>query len=335
MPARRSRAGGDEPPRRLRLSEPSDLVGIVPYLLGFHPRESVVVILIRDRQVKLTARMDLPPPADVDLVIEQASALADTHDATAMVLAIYSANEAPARIVGAELTAGLAEYVVLDSLYVSATRWWSLMCIDGCCPAEGTPYDLSSHPVAAEAVYAGLSASADRSVIEAQVLGPPAGEAGRLRELAVQAMLDLEKVDLPHRCRLMAALVESFLDHTTPLDEADGLQLAALAGDVAVRDVAWAMMTRAEADAHVDLWCQVVAITVAPLERAPLCLLGAAAWILGNGALQNCCVDRVRRIDPDYSMAKLLADINDRALPPRYWDQLSAQLRSETGVLAG
>ena len=187
--------------------------------------------------------------------------------------------------------------------------------------------------MAVEAIYAGMNASTDRQAIAEQVAGPRAADTDRLAEVAAQIALEIRTQPRGHRQAMMARLVETLLNRAGPIAEADGARLAVLAADVVVRDVAWAMMSRADADAHVDLWRQVVATTVAPLEAAPLCLLGVAAWISGNGALQNCCVDRVHRIDPRYSMATLLAEINERALPPRFWDQLGEQMRAETGLV--
>lgn len=45
-----------------------DLVAVLPYLLGYHPRDSLVLVCLRDGQVCLTACQPLaqggePPPA--------------------------------------------------------------------------------------------------------------------------------------------------------------------------------------------------------------------------------------------------------------------------------
>jgi hypothetical protein len=45
---------------RLRLRTRPDIAAAVPYLLGFHPANSLVVIFIRDRIVTATGRLDLP-----------------------------------------------------------------------------------------------------------------------------------------------------------------------------------------------------------------------------------------------------------------------------------
>ena len=48
-----------ETPPRLSVRTVDDLVGLVPYLIGFHPRDSLVVIMLCDGQVEVTARVDL------------------------------------------------------------------------------------------------------------------------------------------------------------------------------------------------------------------------------------------------------------------------------------
>ena len=38
-----------------------DLVAVLPYLLGYHPRDSLVLVCLREGQVCLTACQPLPP----------------------------------------------------------------------------------------------------------------------------------------------------------------------------------------------------------------------------------------------------------------------------------
>ena len=49
--------------------------------------------------------------------------------------------------------------------------------------------------------------------------------------------------------------------------------------------------------------------------------------MFGNGALQNCCMERAVSIDPTYSMTELLDQINRRALPPSFWDLMALEMR--------
>jgi hypothetical protein len=317
-----------EGPTRLKITSPAQLLGLIPYLLGFRPEESLVLLLIRDGQVLLSARIDIVGPEEAASVAQQFAYLAEHNQASGIVLFAYSREADPARRLLAGLIDGLGPHGLLDAIYVDGTRWWSLTCDDACCPAEGTPYDLSSHPMAAEAVFAGLTAANGRDDIERQVSGPGAADFGRLRELTRQCSAELADLDRDQRKRLMGTSVEAYLSEPRTLSETECVQLALLASDVIVRDIAWAKMTRRDAEDHVDLWRQVVAHTVSPWEPAPLCLLGMAAWIAGNGTLQNCCSDRVRLVDPGYSMAGLLEDINLRALPPSFWDLMASDMRA-------
>src|SRR3954469_19515764 len=44
----------------LNLTSPTDLLAVVPFILGFHPTNSLVVLCLRDRRLGLTQRLDLP-----------------------------------------------------------------------------------------------------------------------------------------------------------------------------------------------------------------------------------------------------------------------------------
>ena len=46
----------------LNLASPGELIAAIPFLLGFHPRRSVVLMALRQRRLSLTQRLDLPDP---------------------------------------------------------------------------------------------------------------------------------------------------------------------------------------------------------------------------------------------------------------------------------
>ncbi|PZQ43557.1 MAG: hypothetical protein DI570_29080, partial [Phenylobacterium zucineum] len=54
-----------EQPARLAVRSVDDLIGLVPYLIGFHPEDSLVVMLLEDGRVLVTARVDLAAVADL------------------------------------------------------------------------------------------------------------------------------------------------------------------------------------------------------------------------------------------------------------------------------
>lgn len=320
---------GAPPPARIRANSPADLLALVPYLLGFRPAESLVALLLRDGQVLLTARIDLPPADRADEVVDRFGDLGRRHRAAGMVLVAYSRVPGPARELLEAVVVGSTPLGLVDALYVCEQRWWSLMCRADCCPADGTLFDPLSHPLAAEAVYAGLGTVSGREVVRARVDGPGVEDVEQLRELHRQVAEELERRPRSRRVAEMSATVTRFLLLPTPLGDAQCARLAVLASDHDVRDVAWLAMEQQAIGDHLDLWGQVVARTVAPWQPAPLCLFGMAAWIAGDGALQNCCRDRVSQEDPDDPMADLLDQINALALPPDVWPALAEDLRAE------
>ncbi|MDX6322211.1 MAG: hypothetical protein QOF52_2069 [Propionibacteriaceae bacterium] len=335
---RRGRKAPSQPlpePVRLRTSGPADLLELVPYLLGFHPTESVVLVVIRGREVALAARVDLPPIAAVDQLVDRLSEIADRNGASAVVVFTFSEDPVAATELMLRLIEGLRPFGLVDAIHADGRRWWSMICADRCCPEDGTPYGSGSGRLAAEAVYAGLSTRSSRHEIEALVAGPDATEEAALRNVVERVADDLGPSSRVQRRSEMAELVNGFLAEPRSLGDAECSRFALLAADVEVRDVAWSLMSRDRAEDHVDLWQQVVSRTVSPLESAPLCLLGMAAWISGNGALMVCCLERVSTLDPAYTMAGLLEDINRRGVPPKAWDMLAESMREVVGPLAG
>ena len=323
-------------PHRLRVRRPADFLAVIPYLLGFHPAESLVVVLSRRGRVLLTARLDLPPAGQQAPVAAQVRQLVVQHGVDELVLVGYGDDEPATRTTLAQLHVRLAVAVpVREVVLVSRARWWSLSCRTGCCPVEGAVFDPEAHPLAAEAVYRGLVAGRSRADLEALVAGPPEEALPRLRGLVSLARDRWGALGRPAAAQAMADGVREGLASPRGPDEAAAARLAVLALDLAVRDVAWAMVSRRTAEEHQRLWARVVAASPPEVASAPLGLLGATAWVGGNGALLNCCVERLERDDPDYTLGHLLADLSERALPPSLWDELAGGLRAEVGAVTG
>jgi Domain of unknown function (DUF4192) len=337
--SQRRRTGSPKAQARIKIRRPDDLLAIVPYLVGFHPEESLVAVVVRSGRLRLTVRMDIPPESATNEIAERIDALARREKAETLALIAYSAASLPAHRLLTGLMDRLGDHKLTDVLYVGHSRWWSLTCGDDCCPLSGTPYDLSSHPMSASAVLAGMAARTSRTELEESVSGPPQADLPRLQALAETLVGELEQLDdLGEAAALSAAILDVAVLDPSTLTERICVLLGLLVRDVHIRDLAWALMSRANADDHVRLWGAVVARVPPMLAAAPLGLLGMAGWIAGAGALLNCCCERLSLAAPDYSMGKLLAEISDRALPPSLWDQIGgevqAELQAEFGLLA-
>jgi hypothetical protein len=327
-------------PTRLSVRRPDELLAIIPYLIGFHPEESLVALFVRSGRVFLTVRLDLSSEAGGDQLAEFIDAIAKREKAEALALVAYSEAPLPANRLLTELMDRLPEQVLTDVLYVGHGRWWSMTCGDDCCPLAGTPLDLTSHPLSATAVLAGLGTRASRRELESSVSGPAHDELPRLDALVQTVRAEHEQLDDPgEAARLLASMIDTALTDPSALDEKSCVLLGLLVRDVHLRDLAWALIGPAAADDHVRLWGAVVAQVPPRLCAAPLCLLGMAAWVSGAGALLNCCRERLTRVEPDYSMGRVLAEISEKAIPPSRWQEIGRdiqdELRAEFASLAG
>jgi hypothetical protein len=344
MDGRPVRSRPDREQQVLRAGCPEDLLGVVPYLLGFHPTESLVLLAIRRRRVELAARVDLPGAADSFTtmaqwpeVVRRLASAASTSGPGEVVLIGYSTVEGRAEEALDAAVAELGDLPVIEVLHADGRRWWSRRCDDSCCPAEGTPYAVEESRLAAEAVLAGLSPLPDRSALVEVVAGPPPDEVDDLVEEAIDALEQLAGLPRTARAdemrrRVEAAVVAHRDGGSADPDRSSCLRLAALATDLDVRDVAWALIDPTTWPHHLALWTAVVRATPPPLAPAPLCLLGAAAWVGGQGALMVCAFTRALEVRPGYGMARLLADLNTAALPPSLWQEVAGPLRESLGL---
>ncbi|MEU4476595.1 DUF4192 domain-containing protein [Micromonospora sp. NPDC023966] len=163
---------------RLAVRSPADLVAAVPYLLGFHPADSVVVVAVRGRRVVFAARGDLPGPGTDPRPAARhlAGVVARQGTDAATVIGYGPATRVTGAVDAVGEALDEAGLLVLDALRVTEGRWWSYLCAEpACCPPEGTPYDAAASEVSAAAVFAGQVALPDRAALAAQVspLGGP------------------------------------------------------------------------------------------------------------------------------------------------------------------
>jgi hypothetical protein len=304
----------------LRLSDPSSLLAGLPFLVGFHPEQSFVILVLQESRVKVTARVALNTPTAT--LAAKFTDICAQHEGDALLLIAYAEDEPTGRAALADLLDELGPVPVSEAIIADGSRWWSALCDGPCCPAEGTPYDLVSHQVTAEAVLAGSAPLANRNALAETVEGPNGADRVVAEAVFEEALLEIAELEFQERSDLMALMVEDYCVHERPLTPRECAELAVLAYDVHVRDIAAERIRPRDATTHVELWRQVVRHTVEPFECAPLCLVALAAWVSGRGALQVVCMERVEQINPDYSLLHVLEEINTRCLPPSVWGEI-------------
>ena len=320
-------------PSVLKARDPEDLLAVVPYRLGFHPRQSLVALALHGprRRFGFTARVDLPPLANVPDVARYLVEVLRHHDADEVLLIAYAYSDAIAGPLVHTLRQWLerAGVGLVDAYRSDDRRWFCYTCAKACCPVEGTPYDLSDHPLAAEHVLRGQVALPDREALRAQV-APVSGQrlAAMQRAFAhveseLAAKVGSGGADRVALVRSGMAWVRDFvqdwLADPRALTDREIAELAVRVSAVPARDIAWSMMSRPTASRHLELWQQALCRVVPPYEPAVACLAAFAAWLHGSGALAWCAVERALEADPGYSWAELIVQSLEQAVSPSVW----------------
>ena len=318
----------DAPP--LRAKSPTDLLALVPSLLGFHPEESVVVLTVGEALTPFHARVVLPTdPVGVEQLADHLADVARRNRSSRVAVVVYSDDAGLAEALVARLHRGLwgGKVELVCAVRADGERWW-FVDAGGGADAAGTPYDVRSHPWMAQSVLDGTVVLGSRQELADTLVGNDPDETELIADLA-DGLADRlagpsgssgRRQALVLEGRWVRRRVQRFLADGGRLDAHDVARLClAMAVSLEVRDVAWAEMTRENAARHVELWRDAVRRCPQELRAAPAALLGFAAWLAGNGALAWCAVDRAQEAEPGYGLAGLLTQALAGAVPPSAW----------------
>ncbi|WP_026927140.1 DUF4192 domain-containing protein [Granulicoccus phenolivorans] len=309
----------------VRVGSPTDILGLVPYLLNFPPRESLVVVLMSGGRLRLTMRVDLAEVAGAQTQLREVIA---RHDLETAVLIGYSASRPEAEQAlwdTVEAVEGLV--AIADVIYTDDRRWWSLICEGECCPPEGTPYAVAETSGAAQAVLAGLTTVSSRDELVGWADGPDEATRAALRaayDPVLEDWYDLGRIEA--KVDLVQELVRTHLASGSLLSTEEAILLALLVYEAPVRDAVLLGFDRETADKQVALWRQVVAVALEPFDVPVLGLLGIAAWLSGNGALQSACLERAEGLNPHAGLVSILRSIRRLTAPPEMWEHWRADL---------
>lgn len=322
---------------RVRVGSPAAILAIVPYLLGFLPEASLVVIGVEppDGTIKVTMRYDLPDPADTDLAADIAAhalGVIGSQELAAAAAIGYGSDALVAPLATAFGQAAQAADLI-DFLRVDDGRYWSCTCTNpACCPPEGTAFDLASYPAPADLTDAGGKVLASRNDLVDSI--------APLNGIVAESMRQATKRAEQHVTQLLAKVRKSarlgaarHMIATEGLGAVSQLVTSYRAGgrfvtdyqvawltvalkDLRVRDDAWARMDPRYGEAHRRLWIDVVRRAQPGHIAAPASLLAFVAWQSGNGVLANVALDRALADDPGYSMATLLRQVISAGAPP-------------------
>lgn len=315
---------------------PVDLLAVVPFVIGFHPEDSVVMLTFAgpDRpDGSFHARVDLPLVEEEQR--EVAGLLRDVaarHGATTVGLVLYTHDVAAARLFGDLAVPGLLrdDVEVIEVIRVDGERFFAVDDPDD----PGTPYDLSSHPFTASQVLQGRVVHENRAALRDTLVGNDVHdteEIGIAATRMVDALVDAARrgVSLPAAMAIEARWLQSTIRELVagggqPRPDVAG-RLLVLVSFEALREVAWSEMTRSTARQQIELWRGLVRRAPQDLRSGAAALLGFAAWLSGDGALAWCALERCFEDEPDDQLGQYVASLVESATPPSVWAPVPAE----------
>jgi len=331
------RSPGRLRPDRIRLDGPAALVAAIPYLLGFHPAESVVVVGLGSgsHRVCLTVRQDLEPPEQDGTVAERLVGPLGSSGADRAIAVVVTTQGGDDPLPRSALVGRLGEVLPAagieldDAILVRDGRWWSYLCRDGsCCPASGHAVDPEPDGLlAAETVGQGRVVLPDRAALEEVVQPAPARDpAGRAaaferagRVLAAAIGRSGGAAAAREGVRAVLVAVRARAQAPAPLSTDEVARLCLLLALPAVRDrlLIEAGKGPPGGEAAEGLWLELVRRSPPGWAAAPATLLALQAYLRGDGAFARVCLERALRDDPGHPPALLLSAALDRAAPPQ------------------
>ena len=150
----------------IRLRGPADIITVLPYHLGYRPKDSLVLVSLAGGRLGFVARMDLPPPqVDPYDVAKELAPLVAREAPEEVVLLTYESVLDQGRATSVAVRDALqdAGVKVADRFVVREGRFYATDCIGSCCPPEGEelPEDADV-PAVAQFVLLGRRPAVDR-----------------------------------------------------------------------------------------------------------------------------------------------------------------------------
>ena len=339
----------------INLKSPRELLALVPYLLGFQPARSLVVLCLTNNRLGLTQRLDLPAPEHAHHGVSalMPSLVGEKPDSVVLLGYEDCAGESLPALESLSAVLQSQHIRVHDRIVVRNGRWRSIDCAHpNCCPPEGSsvpkPEDVPG--IVAEFVGQGISPHRDRLALAEQLeAGPQAAFVAKVLRSRQKPMAKAVGRQGHTRAELFSPWPR-ILDPETGVITAGDAALAAMSLlDIEIRDglVAWlspGTLNINELSAEVqELFCglgkgwdeehcdpeasvaqshaqealiHLCAMLPDDLAAPTLSVFASFSWWRGDGALARVALTRALRCDPGYRLAKLLLQMVDLAIRP-------------------
>lgn len=315
------------------LTSPIDLLSAVPFMIGFTPEDSLVVMGLRSESVEVAMRIDFPDTIDPDQISVIVNHLHTNQIEEALLVSYIPDAVTDADVVIKALSDALESggFPLRESLIVVAGRWRSLVCGDSdCCPMEGQPLpSLDSSRIAAEQIALGhpLPYLDERSMVESLEPFPADPEIDSW--IASIPELDYETEHQSGQREGAEALVDFVGDFSTDGICRDKRLIALLLvrlRDLQVRDFALGSVNEERFQNYFDSYRWLLRSApkgyVAPIAS----IFAAICYERGDGAMAQRVLNRALDDDREYPLATLLREVFTRGKRPEIFREMRQEL---------
>jgi hypothetical protein len=315
------------------VTSPTDLLATVPFLIGYQPSDSIVLMALTDESISMAMRIDFPDSLTKSEAAGLAARIASERaDAVLMVSYIPDLFDGAEQVLEVLSAALLAHELLLrESIIVVAGRWRSLVCADSsCCPIEGSPLpELTESRVAVEEIANGKPLPFPDLATMAESIASFPNDLALIEMISRIESIDYAGDALPSQREGAAAVTDFIHDFATDGICRDRRLVATLLvrlQDLQVRDYALGVMNDAERELHYVAWRWLLRRAPEGYVAAPATLFAVACYERGDGALANLALERARADQPNYTLTNLLSQVFRSGQPPALFRELRAEL---------
>ncbi|MFD1146282.1 DUF4192 domain-containing protein [Saccharothrix hoggarensis] len=330
------------PPPAARLVDAGNVIAAVPHLLGFHPADSLVVLVLRAGDVAMGLRVDLPSPARPGRVAKLiAGPLARCRDATAVVVVVGGGSGDPPE----HLPHAAVVDEVDDALHAARVPLvlavWTRAVVKGeawfdyhDAGTHGTVTDPTSTALAAASAADGFVTHASREAM-AELLAPDPPEAlsrraALLNRRAANAPPVADGAVPPSHLDLIHAEVVRAAGRKRSLTDDEVADLAHALSNPWTRDASLGYCVGEHALGAEVLWTELTRASPAPERAEPATLLAFSAYIRGQGTLASLALERAEEAHPGHRLTELLRAALNTGLPPEQLRELAEHAAGAT-----
>jgi len=283
---------------------PHDLLGAVPYLLGYHPGDELVAIY-RDTERKIihVAAFALNEPAEA--LIEHLAVSTPTGRTATVVLIGYGAPSARHKLIAVGEVAELF-LPVHGLMQVTGHRCICLRQGCACAASTGVDIDPANTPVATRLAVAGRVALPSRQDLHGLVAPDPVGQAETETALAT-----LPPGFDPGTGHIGSTLAQAEKGHRLTAEQTAQLAVALTQRDpqaTAWQSTCGCMWQR-------DLWLDLTRRVPDRYVTGPANLAAWCAWRRGEHVLADTVLRRAQQVQPHDSLTVLIGSILNAHLP--------------------